>query len=189
MALAAVKRGVEAGNLRDGGRRLRNGPDRRQIMRLVQRRQRDQPGKRIDHRRVDPGWRGEAGSAMHHPMADAQNLPAADQPGDRLQDCPGGGFVVQPIIGPVPFHHRGARSVDDLQMGFQSDLLQLAMEQAGGEIGGLIDRELDAGGTGVKDGNAAWHGSNFFRQKHRWNFRGAVPIRPNHAMILLPPST
>ena len=50
--LAAMKAGVEAGNLRHAGQALGDGFDGRQIVRLMQRRQRDQSMK---FRREPPG--------------------------------------------------------------------------------------------------------------------------------------
>ena len=68
----AVERGVEAGHLRaDLGRRSMQQPDRRQVVRLVQRRQRDELLQVGQHRRIRRTGRRIRQAAMHHAMADA----------------------------------------------------------------------------------------------------------------------
>jgi len=72
--LGAVKGGVEAGDLGQVRPQRRQGADRRQVVRLVQRRQRHQGRQFLDHGRRDQGRAGEAHPAVHDAM------PGRDQP-------------------------------------------------------------------------------------------------------------
>ena len=82
LGMAAVERGVEAGDL--GHLRLARADlaDRRQIVRLVQRRQRHQPLEPLQHRVVHQDRRVEVRAAMDDPVADRARGAAepAEQP-------------------------------------------------------------------------------------------------------------
>jgi hypothetical protein len=51
--VGAVERGVEAGNLGQVGRALEQHPDRSEVVRLVQRRERNESGEALDRVRID----------------------------------------------------------------------------------------------------------------------------------------
>src|SRR6185312_5789851 len=65
-----VERGVEARDLRYAGRALREDADRREVVRLVQRRERRQPREIVDDRRRQPHRRDVALAAVHDPVPD-----------------------------------------------------------------------------------------------------------------------
>ncbi len=52
--LRAVKRGVEAGDLEEGGLAFRHDSDRGEVVRLVKRGERDEPVEGSEHIGVDP---------------------------------------------------------------------------------------------------------------------------------------
>ncbi len=68
---AVVKRRVEAGDLRQFRRAREQRPDRRQVVRLVQRRKRDVLFERGQDRRIDADGLRVLDSAVHHAVADA----------------------------------------------------------------------------------------------------------------------
>jgi hypothetical protein len=72
LRLGLMELGVEAGDLAQAWTVLRDGLDRSQVVRLVQRRERAQGAQRGQRRRGDFHRRGEAIAAMHHAMARGQ---------------------------------------------------------------------------------------------------------------------
>jgi len=74
--LAAVEGGVEAGGLRHLGQGSAHGVDASEVVRLVQRRERDELAQRLNGGVVEADRRGKALAAMHDAMADADDLPA-----------------------------------------------------------------------------------------------------------------
>ena len=83
--LAAVERGVEAGHLRQLRQPLEQHPDRRQVVRLVQRRERDVLFERREHRRIDAHRLGVLEAAVHDPMTDADE-PVLGEPLTQERD-------------------------------------------------------------------------------------------------------
>ena len=81
--VVAMKRGIEAGDLRQRREVVEQRPDRRQIMRLVQRRQRDVAFQPCHDRMVDQHRAPMIGPAMHDTMADRNgvDLEFVTQPG------------------------------------------------------------------------------------------------------------
>ena len=79
--LALMEGGVEAGDLRDMRRGLGDRFDGGQIVRLMQRGERNQRASVGHHAGIDPDRRGEFGPAMDHPMPDRGHLlcPRADR--------------------------------------------------------------------------------------------------------------
>ena len=89
--LAAVKRRVEAGDLRQRWRTLHQRPDRREIVRLVQRRKRNELLERADHGRVDADRLAVFEPAMNHAVADGDEPMLAEiraQEGDEMIERP-----------------------------------------------------------------------------------------------------
>ena len=86
--MAAMKGGVETGHLRNLRPQRLDRTNRRQVVRLMQRRQRNQPLQCREQRRVNPHRCGMVDAAMHHPVAHGQQRcigqppaqPAAQQP-------------------------------------------------------------------------------------------------------------
>ena len=73
-AVAAMERGVEAGNLRQMRKTRENGADRREIVRLVQRRERDIALKIGEHLVVDQNRTVVIGAAMHDAVTDRDRI-------------------------------------------------------------------------------------------------------------------
>jgi hypothetical protein len=122
-----VEGGIEAGHLRQIRLYLLHGTDRRQVVRLMQRRQRHegfQPGHR---RRRDEQRRRVIGSTMHHAVTDTgQNMVPETRPqqsGDPLQGLRmAGHFAVVPLLVDNPL----AGAVLDLEAWRRSQALDLA---------------------------------------------------------------
>ena len=71
--LTAMERRIEARDLRQVGPSLQQHPDRREIVRLMQRRQRHVLVERLDDRRVDAHRGRELEAAVHDTMPDAHH--------------------------------------------------------------------------------------------------------------------
>ena len=72
LVMVAVKGRIEAGDLRQCGKIGKQGADRRQIMRLMQRRQRREALQTRDYAMVDQHGPIIIRTAMHDPMADGK---------------------------------------------------------------------------------------------------------------------
>ena len=77
VGIGAVERGIEAGDLRQLRRALEQAPDRREVVRLMQRRERNQLLERRHHVRIDAHRLREVEPAVHDAMSDADQLVAA----------------------------------------------------------------------------------------------------------------
>ena len=86
--LAAMERGIEAGDLRHMRRRFGDGRDRRQIVRLVQGRQRRQLRERGHDLVIDPDRRGVMRAAVHDAMSECQHRRAVEQCDGRFAESP-----------------------------------------------------------------------------------------------------
>ena len=75
-AVAAMEGGIEAGDLRQVGRAREQRADRREIVRLVQRRQRDVAFEMREHLVVDQHRPVVVGAAVHDAMADGDRARA-----------------------------------------------------------------------------------------------------------------
>src|SRR5258706_5726599 len=73
-AVAAVERGVEAGDLGQGGQARPDRADRRQVVGVVQRRQRHEALEAAQDARVDQHRSVEIRPPMHHPVADCDRV-------------------------------------------------------------------------------------------------------------------
>ena len=154
-----MERGIEAGDLRDVGRRRGDERDGREIVRLVQRRQRHQRLERGHDARIDPDRRGEFGAAVDDAMAEREHGTAGQELAPELQDLVGGALVIELALGPAALGDGRARGVGCRKMGGESDILDLSVKQQRAVAARLIERELDAGRAGVEDGDAAGHGA------------------------------
>ena len=75
--LRPVEAGVETGDLRDGGQALGYCFDGREIVRLMERRERNQTVQLFENLRCDQSRTAEARAAMHDAMSDGQDAGAA----------------------------------------------------------------------------------------------------------------
>jgi hypothetical protein len=158
--LRPVEGGIEAGHLRQIRLRLLHGPDRRQVVRLMQRRQRHegfQPGHR---RRRDQQRRRVIGSAMHHTVTDpGQNMvleTCAQQSGDPLQGLRmAGHFAVVPGL----VDHPLAGAVLDLEAWCRPQALDLADRDGPHGRGRRQgkERELETRRAGVEYQDTLFH--------------------------------
>ena len=89
LVVVAVKGRVEAGDLGQRGKFGKQGADRRQIVRLMQRRKCRETLQTRDHAMVDQHGAIVIGTAMHDPMADGERaqLKFVPQPGAREHQC------------------------------------------------------------------------------------------------------
>ncbi len=85
LGIGAMKRRVEARDLRYVGRAMQYCANRREVMRLVQRRQRHEPVKRREHRCVGPHWLRVLHAAVHDPVADPDQLHSIGTPAQELE--------------------------------------------------------------------------------------------------------
>ena len=79
LGMPAVEGGVEAGHLRHGRVDLHCEPDRREIVRLVQRRQRCERGQPRQDGRIDAHRPVVVGTAVHDAVADRPQFEAAER--------------------------------------------------------------------------------------------------------------
>ena len=87
LRIAAVERSVEAGHLRQLRQTFEQQADRREIVRLVQRRQRNEFLERLQHLRVDSYGPAELEPAMHDAVAYAnQSRTGLDSRADERRD-------------------------------------------------------------------------------------------------------
>ena len=86
---AAMEAGVEAGDLRHAGQALGHRLDRGEVVRLMQRRERNQGAQIVEHFRRDDDRAARSRAAVHDPMADAEHaraaVPAAQPVGQRVE--------------------------------------------------------------------------------------------------------
>ena len=75
-----MKRGVEARDLRQRRRASRDGPDRREVVRLMQRRERNQRFELGERRVVDQHGLREAHAAVDDAMADGDEAMSPSTP-------------------------------------------------------------------------------------------------------------
>ena len=150
--LVAMERGIEAGVLRQSGRCRRHRTDRRQRVRLMQRRQRHELFQLLEHRGVDAHRGCEIHAAMHHAMADRGDVVFAGvvrrQPVVDQADRAG-------VVGRRRWFVRDLRLAADHQSWLATDALHLAV-RAGGEVGGEHGK-LDRRGSRVQDQDGAGH--------------------------------
>ena len=66
--------------------------------------------------------------------------------------------MVNETAGPTSFRHYGARSIHGLELRYEPDVLDLAAKEQRTVMSGFVEREFYAGGTSVKDSEAAGHG-------------------------------
>src|SRR3569833_3125748 len=158
-----MESGVEAGHLGKLRRALRNGLERRKVVRLVQRGERCQLGKLGDHLRIYPDRGAVFHTPVNDPVSDGRHRCSPDQAGGRRDDLAGRGAMVEAVRRPALFGHDGAFAVHHIEAGSHAELFHLAAEeQACGGVA-AIERELDAGGTGIDHGEAGFGFAGGFR--------------------------
>ena len=159
MRLAAMKRRIEAGDLWEMRRHIHNGPDRCQVMRLMQGRERYQLRQRCQDRAIQADGCGVLHPAMHDTVPNAGYRSSFEQsPADREQFA-GGHVVVESLDRPVAFGDDVAIAVADLQLWRDADAFDLTAEPHA-DIGiSVIKRELHARRSSVDHGDAAGHGN------------------------------
>ena len=147
-AVAAMERGVEAGHLKHTGIAGFDGFDRRQIVRLVQGRQRHQFPQLRHHSRSDHGRAGVIGAAMNDPVTHRQDPRVAQEAVEPLADDVKCRVMVggAGAVGPAGFRqHRAIGALrDEMRMG--ADAFDLPDRQHADRFRSrrCLDRELDA---------------------------------------------
>jgi hypothetical protein len=171
--LAGMKRGIEAGDLRNVRLEFGNCADRFEIVRLMQRRQRNESIKLAQHVGRDTDRLRISHSAVHHAMADCGDIHVSGVRGNPLEQGRQSPMVrCRPIQRPVG---QGlSPGVAHEQMQRVTDALDFAA--ASGRVltrcrSYPIERKLDARRSGIEHQNAARHSA--FRS---WQPAG-LPLR------------
>ncbi len=93
--LRAVERGVEAGDLRQPGPQRGQGAHRRQVVRQVQRRERNQAGQPIEHGVVQRHRSAEVDAAVHDAVTDRAHAVAVQVALGEIDQVCHPGLVVE----------------------------------------------------------------------------------------------
>ena len=179
--LAAMEGGVEAGDLRQVRGCFQNRRDGRQIVRLVQWRERHELPELGEDGCVDPRRRGVGGSAMYDAVAERQHVPAGQQLAPCGHDLVGSAMVIEHAVPPVLFGDERAVCLECLKAGAGADAFDLAVEEFRAVVMGIVDRELDARRAGVEDGNAAGLVHALFLRRRCWCRHRHRPYRRSRA--------
>ena len=150
--MVSVEGGVEAGDLRHLGRDLHREADRREIVRLVQRRERLVAGEPAEDALVDPHRMVELGPPVNDTVADSPKLEAFErrQPGAGLGDRRGQVGNLGRLI--AALDDPGAGAVGRTQAGPDADAVDLpAQAPFERALSDLEDLELQARRAGVDD--------------------------------------
>ena len=116
LRLVAMERGIETGDLRHLRRRFRNRSDRNQVVRLMQRRQRRELGKRCDDIGIDPDRDCIVGTAVHDPMPNPNHGHSARELAAGIKKHARRGAVVETVGRPSLLGNRRTAGVRDMQM-------------------------------------------------------------------------
>ena len=125
----AVEGGVEAGHLRERRVELPHEADGAEVVRLVQRRERDEGLEPRQHRVVHPHRRREHDSPVHHPVAHAGQGAVPEGATDEGQEVLQGARVAEiRVLRPVLLRCHGAvrPARDEVRRAFAHDPLELA---------------------------------------------------------------
>ena len=143
--LAPMEGRIKANNLRDMGCGGKNSTDRRQVMRLMKRSQRNKCRQFVEKLGIDPLRRIILGPSMHHPMADTFDPATCYQASRCLQDgvCRTG--MIEVVRRPLLLRYDSAVRIRDFQPGHDPDAGDLTTERLLRITGNTIDCKLDAG--------------------------------------------
>ena len=130
MRVAAMKRGIEAGDLWDMRRHIHNGPDRRQVMRLMQGGEWYQFRQRCQDRAIQADGCGVLHPAVHDTVPDAGYRSSFEQSPADLEQFSSGHVMVEPFGWPAAFGDDVPIAVTDLQVWRDTDAFDLTAEPA-----------------------------------------------------------
>ena len=116
LGMAAVERGIEAGDLRQVGLDRGDRADAGEIVRLMQRRERAERLEPGEHRGIDAHRRRVVDAAVHHPVADAEQRRVAE-----MLAQPAAEHAKELGRGPRPRSSGQRRSTSDLAVGVLGD--------------------------------------------------------------------
>jgi hypothetical protein len=159
LGLRAVERGVEAGDLRHLRQAPGDQPDRREVMRLVQWRERHELLQLLHHPGVEPDGLRVRHAAVHHAMAHGGEAVCAAMRLQELDEVRHAAVVAEArALAPVLLPEARARRVP----GGEARRRIQALEEPGKaqrELPALLkeERELDAGGARVEDEDRVGH--------------------------------
>ena len=118
LGLVAMKGGIEATHLRQLRLVLQQQADRLEVMRLVQRCQRDELLQVSDDLGGQPHRRSVGEAAVHHTMADGGQPVFPELLAQEACQMGDGAIVTKRFTGrPLPFADHGARRILDLEAG------------------------------------------------------------------------
>ena len=127
--LAAVKRRIEAGDLRNMRSGVKDRADWGQVMGLMQRRQRLQLCQRLQRVTIQANWGVESHSAMDDPVSDPRDRGARDQACRRGEYFPRSRFMIEAVSWPGPLDNCAALRVLDVEVWADADALDLTAEK------------------------------------------------------------
>src|SRR6185437_14048385 len=141
--LRAMECRVEAGDLREMRHGVRDHPNGREVVRLMQWRERDQSPERMNDVGRDLYRRGELGSAMHDSMTDGGYTLLPEQFLARVQNLQRRSRVIQFGCRPAALGDGPPRRVRDLQPRRDTDGLDLSAKTEQKIVVWVVDGELD----------------------------------------------
>ena len=163
LGMSAVKGRVEARDLQDIGLGGTDRPDRQKVVRLVQRRQRDQDLQLGEHGVIDGHMRVVVGTAMNDTVSDGDRKSptvASPQPASQMAECRlrirqiggGKGFVGDDFPPRIPGDQPGM-AADPLDLSLQVPVEGIAFAF----ISDIEELKLDARRAGIDDEDGIRH--------------------------------
>jgi hypothetical protein len=157
--MTAMKGGIEASHLRQFPTARPDRPDRRQIVRLMERGQRYQAREPIENGVIDQRRLGEIGAAMGHAVADSRGQRTAQlllQPGDGLVQR--GRYVCDRARGPSAVDQGLPVLALCQQMRVRADAIDLPLQAPHKSVAANGEQlKLDARAAGVEDQDGLGH--------------------------------
>ena len=151
---------VEARHLGRRVRLLGDAPDWREIVRLVQRRKRDQSRQVIGDVGVDALRHLEARTAVHDPMSDADQSAVGNLGAQPVHEKLGCQFVIRlDAVHPRLLAERVAIGIARRKMSGDADAFDLPFQSKAQIFRRVIERELDARRARVQNKDQVGHGN------------------------------
>ena len=155
-----MERRVEARDLRELWRALEQRSDRGQIVRLVQRRQRDELLQRLQHTGIHADRRGVLQPAVNDPVTDPDQTVADELLAEEAPQMLHRLVVAEfHAFAPRPLGHCPARHIPGHELRRRGEALDLAAHVQGEVVVTHEEqRELDTRRAGIDDGDRVGHG-------------------------------
>ena len=144
IGLGTMEGCVEAGNLRNLRRGLHDRANRREVVRLMQGRERFEFREIIEHGLCHAHRRGIVEAAMDNTVTESDHRFPFEQCAPSCDDLARGGSMIEALRLEAPLLNNRACSVGDLEMRFNANPLDLPAEKAAVGAACLVDGELYA---------------------------------------------